>query len=205
MDKKPRTNVDFSKHELKIIKTDKVLIHHLKKPNTVIDSLTFINTEGIMAVTGDYGNWIFCREFHPSGKGSVSDTYWVEKLRNSSTQTSSEFSSEFTRKLIEENLNGALEDYGYEGEHLTKIKEYYNHLLDYVDLSEGEYVAEAYYNNTNKPDFIEAEDVPFEKETHYWLKVVFDAFEEICNRLNMSHQEILEKTNKRIKNKNLRK
>jgi len=183
MNKKPRTNVDFSKHELEVIKNNNVLIHRFKKPDTYCDSITFINAEGILAITGDYGNWIFCREFHPSAKGSVSDQYWAEKLKILSKQTSSEFSSKLTRELLEEGLNGGLEEWGYEDESLKKAKEYYNHLLSYVDSSEWEYAFEAYYNDTNRPDFVAAEDVPLEKETHYWLKVVFDAFEEICRRM----------------------
>ena len=40
----------------------------------------------LCVVTGDVGNWMFCREFHPSSKGHVSDYYWVEKLQMSSSQ-----------------------------------------------------------------------------------------------------------------------
>lgn len=53
-----RTNVDFSKHELTINKSDCTTVYYLKKPGTVVDSVRFINTNGILAVNGDYGNWI---------------------------------------------------------------------------------------------------------------------------------------------------
>jgi hypothetical protein len=69
-----RTNFDFSEHELIITKSDGLLVHTLKhKDYNKMYRFDFINTNGIMAVTGDYGNWMFCREFHPSPDGGVSD------------------------------------------------------------------------------------------------------------------------------------
>lgn len=175
-----RTDIDFSKHELIIKKNEDILIHYLKKPNTGIDSIKYINTSSIMAVTGDYGNWIFCREFHPSKEGYVSDGYWLEKLSIASSQEGEEFNSEDTRKEIEEGLKVKLEEYGYEGEELQQARDYYNELLRYVDLSESEYTSFAY---NNQPGFMDSEEVPHCKTTKSWLEVVFDGFNEICNRL----------------------
>ncbi len=70
---KKRTNLDFTKHELLITNQEGLLIHHLKVPNTVIYNVKFINTNGVMVVTGDLGHWIFCREFHPAPDEFVSD------------------------------------------------------------------------------------------------------------------------------------
>ena len=48
-----RTSVDFKDHELIIKETDDLSVYHLKKPDTYYDSVKFINTNGIMVVTGD--------------------------------------------------------------------------------------------------------------------------------------------------------
>ena len=93
MNKKRVSSLDFSKHVVTVEKQEGLLIHTLAIPGTITQSVKFINTQGIMAVTGDYGNWIFCREFHPSPTGSVSDSYWCEKLRISSRQDPYEFDS----------------------------------------------------------------------------------------------------------------
>ncbi|MBN2377042.1 MAG: hypothetical protein JXD22_11615 [Sedimentisphaerales bacterium] len=181
VERKKRTDADFSEFELHITHTEEICVHYLKKPGKMEGRVKFINTNGILAVTGDYGNWIFCREFRPSKDGHVSEQYWKEKLRFSSTQSGSHFSSADTRKVIESGLNGDLEEWGYEGSQLEQMKAYYQELLKSVDLSEGEYVAQAFYDD--RPSFLACEDVPFEKETDYCLLVVFDAFEDICDRI----------------------
>lgn len=177
---KNRTGIDFSEHELHITEQDGLLIHHLKKPNTYYECIKFINTNGIMAVTGDFGNWIFCREFHPSSEGGVSDMYWLEKLKIASSQEGEEFDSEATRKEIEDGIDHILEEYGYEGDTLKEAKEYYEYLLNYVDESEWYYEANAYMD---RPGFIDAEDVPNVKKTKIWLEIIFDGFDEICRRM----------------------
>lgn len=174
-----RCKIDFSEHEVLIAKQEDLAIYHLKKPNTFYDSVKFINTNGILAVTGDYGNWIFCREYHPSPKDFVSDHYWDEKLRTASSQVSDVYDSEDTEKQIRKKLNGGLVDYGYEGARLEEAKEYFEECLNYVD-SEYEYIAYAYHNY---PNFMDSEDVVFEKKYKGWLLAVFDAFDEICRRM----------------------
>jgi len=171
-----RSGLDFSKHEVIVTKTDEIMVHYLKKPNTGQDSIKFINTNGIMAVTGDYGNWIFCREFHPSadGDGFVSDGYWLEKLSIASTQKGTEFSYKETCKALRETLAEAEEE-GYDDDYI----EYLNTCLEIAGNGEQvDYEAYAYYNYPN-----DHEDIVFETEIKYWLKVVFDGFEEICRRL----------------------
>ena len=68
-----RTEVDFSKHVVEITKQEGLFVCYIRVPGTITNSVKFINTNDIMAVTGDFGNWIFCREFHPSATGGVSD------------------------------------------------------------------------------------------------------------------------------------
>lgn len=173
----PRAAVDFSKHELHITETDNVTIYKLKKPDTITQMVTFINCEGIMSVTGDYGNWVFCREFHPAHSGNVSDGYWIEKLRISSQQNPYEFDETATkaeiRKLIDEykETPDDFED-GY--------FEYLEDLLDYLYEGEYYYGAMAHYN---RPSYFEGESVPYVNKINIWLLVIFDAFEEICSRV----------------------
>jgi hypothetical protein len=170
---KRRTDVNFDKHELTVIDTNDVLIHKFKKSNTICCSITFINTQGIMAVTGDYGNWIFCREFHPSAEGFVSDSYWCEKLRISSTQKISDYDSEDTRKEMEKMISNEDENLDEED------REYLKSLLDYVDECEERYLV---YAHDNLPKNRDHEFVPYIKKLNPWLEVIFDAFDEICQR-----------------------
>ena len=166
-----RTNTDFSKHVLTETKREDLLVHTLAKSGTTMDSLTFINTNDIMAVTGNYGNWIFCREFHPSGSGKVSDTYWIEKLQLASSQDPYDFDGKKAKEEIEELLQDP-------DKSLTdKEKEWLNELSEATDGSEFEYIAVA----MNYPSSFLSEMIPKGKITKYWLLVVFDAFEEICH------------------------
>jgi len=178
---KNRTGIDFRDHELLITEQEGLLIHYLKKPDTICQSIKYINTNGIMAVTGDYGNWIFCREFHPTGEGGVSDQYWCEKLRIHSNQKDKDFNTELTVKQLWYGISKGLKEWGYEGEKLNQAKEFYSECIQHCD-SEWEYVAFAH--GYNKPSFIDHEEVPFVETIKPQLQVVFDGFDEICKRLN---------------------
>lgn len=167
-----RTDETFEDYVVTVKKSEHAVIHRIGKPNTRVGEVVFINVEGVLAVTGDYGNWIFCREFHPSKDGYVSDGYWCEKLKTSSPQTSGEFSPDKTEEEINERLKE--EDLNEE------CKVYYESLLNYVHDGEIYYLG---YAHSNMPDGMDHENVPFVKEMHYWLKAVFDAFDEICRRM----------------------
>lgn len=183
-----RSGVDFSKHEVIITQNEFVNIWYLKKPKTMCDSIKYINTNGILAVTGDYGNWIFCREFHPGPTTSgVSDGYWEEKLQISSTQQPEEYDSVNTQSAIEAMLNGGLQEYGYTDQKLEKMKTYMEGCLERVE-DELDYTNFAYREG---PSFIDHESVILVKKTKYWLTVVFDGFEEICERYNTGVLKLL--------------
>jgi len=173
---KKRTNVDYSKHEVFVTESEGLLIHHLKKPGTGIEAVKFINTQGILAVTGDFGNWIFCREFHPSPEGGVSDGYWCEKLQISSSQEPEEFDAEATKKEIIERLKDR--NSGYDKADRQYLKDCYRQLER--DDSEFWYSHFAY---ENLPSGHDHEFVPLVKRHKFWLKAVFDAFDEICSRM----------------------
>lgn len=168
-----RTNTDFSKHVLTTTKREGMLIHVLAKPGTNMDSVTFVNTNDIMAVTGDYGNWIFCREFHPSASGKVDERYWIEKLQVASSQDPYDFDGKAAKEEIEELLKDPEKSLSPEE------KEWLQELLEATDGSEFEYIAKV----MDYPASFPSEMIPKGKTTKYWLLVVFDAFEEICRRM----------------------
>lgn len=170
-----RIKPDFSKHEFRYMKDTYCTIFELKHTNyEKMYRIRFTNIDGHLVVTGDYGNWIFCREFHPHAGGGVSSGYWCEKLRINSEQDSHDFSEEKTANAIRTLLT--------EEEDLTEEEiEYLNGCLDSFTGCEFDYNAFAYRNNIGR--FQDYEYVPFEKVIKPQLQFVFDAFDEMCDRL----------------------
>lgn len=182
---KNRTGIDFSKHILleTHLKSDNhnVDIWDLKLPTSdYTNRVRFINSCNTLTVNGDFGNWVFCREFHPSKNGFVSDGYWDGKLSMSSQQSYSKFDSDETGRLIKELIKSGLQEYGYEGKELRDAKSWFRELLKYTD-DEFEYIYEA-YRGYARPDFLDFEIVPIGKTRHVWLSIVYDAFDELCHR-----------------------
>ena len=173
-----RTKIDFSKHELKITQFDGVLIHEFKIPDTRNCMLIFINTCGVMTVTGNFGNWVFCREFHPSAnyESGVSEGYWDNKLEILSVQKSHEYDAEETSKSIDEFKKTFEEIYGREMD--EDEMDWVEQLEKNVD-DEHEYIYLA-YRYRERPRYIDDESVPFGKKRHFWLNAVYDGFDEIC-------------------------
>jgi len=168
-----RTQIDFSKHIVDVTKNGTIVIYHIHQPepDTYTNSVKFINTSGIMAVTGDFGNWIFCREFHPSQE-KVCDSYWCEKLSISSSQDPYEFDSDTAKEEIDEMLET--------DKNLSKEeKEWLMNLYDEADQGEYSYIAKA----MDRPSSFESECIPRGKNTKKWLLAIFDAFDEICERM----------------------
>lgn len=176
-----RTGLDFTNHELIIRDSEDSVVYYLKKPCTRKDSIKYINTNGIMAVTGDYGNWIFCREFYPSAKEQVSGQYWEEKLTNSSCQKPLEFDSEGTK----EDINKLLEE---EDDLSNEEKEYLNKLLALADDNFFDYEYFAHRENCGR--FDDNEHVPKRMKRNYWLDAVFDGFDEMCRRMKEEKENI---------------
>jgi len=168
-----RSKIDFSNHEVILNQDTSGLVVTVKIPNTSMNSVVFINSNGIMAVTGDFGNWIFCREFHPlqGEKSKVSDSYWLEKLKIASVQEPSKYDSEATRESLEKLIA--------DKEHSKEVRNFYKELLDYVE-DEIEYTYEAYRSYKCPVDF---DDIPFEKKLNNWLLAIFDAYDYACEKL----------------------
>ncbi len=175
-----RTGLDFSGHDVYELRRGDSITYTIKIPNREkFHRINFINIDGVMVVTGDFGNWMFNREFHPGVDNFVSSGYWHEKLRYASTQDGKDFDHQATEEDIKEGINGGLEKYGYSGEELEKLKEYYRELLYYIEFSEEEY---RHYAYNEMPGFYDSEGIPYRMKTKVWLESVFDAFDEMCER-----------------------
>jgi hypothetical protein len=168
---KKRTDVDFSQHKL-VNNEYKMFgdIWSLKLDNTQNNFIKFINIDGLMVVTGDRGNWIFNREFKPDPVGYVSDGYWVEKLMTSSCQNPYIFDGGVAR----EQITDLIKDNDYKTN--MNLDKWLNDLLE-CDVSELKSKIE------ENPENLDFELLPDGKKLRYDLLVVFDAFDEICDRL----------------------
>lgn len=182
---KKRTSIDFSRHQLKVTQQDGVLIHEFKRPDTINCALTFINCRGIMSVTGDFGNWIFCREFHPSARNNdlVSDGYWDEKLQTRSKQEAEKYDADTTTELLKD-FRFTFSDY-FGREMDEEESDWVEQLENNVD-DETDYTHLAY---REKPYNIDYEYVPFGKKHYYWLDAVYDGFDAICLHLYNKSQD----------------
>ena len=185
---KKRSNWDFSEHThtVEIFKSEKgneIRVDHFQKGDSNIGYIKFVNDDRGLSIFGDFGNWIFCRPFHPSADGYVSDDYWIEKLKMSSIQVFEQLDFDSIILDINELINSGLEDYGYEGDDLIEAKEWYQELLEVAEGEDKfEYTYKA-YRDSPKPDFIDYGEIPYYKEIPMQLNIIFDAFDEICNRM----------------------
>lgn len=177
--RKKKTNWDFSKYDLTISKSSNCKIYTIHDGGASCGKVVFINANGIMAVTGDFYNWIFCREFHPSKEGYVSEHYWCEKLQIASGQTAYIYDSKETDEELNRMINIGCEEHGFEGDQLKEMKEYYEDCIMYSD-NEEEYNVFAY---NNLPDFVDYESIIKVEVIKKQLLIIFDAFNEICSRL----------------------
>lgn len=168
------SNIDFSEHKLKITEYPTITIYDFKKPKTVTCGIKFIVGEGVTSVTGDFGNWVFCREFYPTTGDGVSRGYFDEKLEIYSVQKSSKFDSEKTLNRIQEFIDEFVEYYNREPNEEE---------LDWLERLECEVYDEFSYINVayrETPPSIEYENVPFVESRHPQLNIVYDAFNKIC-------------------------
>lgn len=176
--KNRRTDVNWSRHEhsTKIFKCgdEEIRVDILKRPDTICGMVKFTNTSDTLTVSGDYGNWVFCRPFHPSKNGYVSDHYWVEKLKICSQQR---FDNEIDFKETIKEINNLREECSSEEEILWLDE------LESICANEDfvEYLHKAF---REYPKDFEHEYIPIAYKTPVWLPIIFDAFNEMCCRIH---------------------
>lgn len=185
-----RTNIDFSKHEVTVIKHDGILIHHFKRPETTDHMLTFINACGVMTVTGDFGNWVFSREFHPTANNEsdvdeyyVDDCYWDEQLMTASNQDYEIYDAKTALKEIKEFK---------ENFHKIYKREMDWDEQDWIESLERNVDDEISYRQIlyfEKPSTIDSELIPYGKYRHYWLEAIYDGFDALCEALRKKETE----------------
>lgn len=175
-----RSQIDFSEFTLEVIQEGSTLIHKVRKTNhSHWYAVTFINTQGKMFVTGDYGEWIFNREFHPSEEGQVSDGYWLEKMRTGTSQVVSMYDGDATYKELKELLDN-------EDNHLNEEeREFIEELMGCAE-DEVEYTYKAYRELNAPGRFSDYFDIPFCKKLNAWVPIIFDYFEFVCWKLKES-------------------
>lgn len=183
-----RTTWDFSKHihTVEIFTSEQgneIRVDHFQQGNSNYGYIKFVNDDRGLSVFGDFGNWVFCRPFYPSVEGYVSDGYWNEKLKIGSSQDHAKYDSKSTEEKLKQMIKSGLQDYGYNGKDLKKAKKWFTDLLDYVD-DELEYTYHAFRGDN--PTEIDYENIPFCKKGSVQLEIIFDAFDEICNRMENS-------------------
>lgn len=178
--RKKLTDFDFSNHihTVDIIKNTSdifIRVDSLRKENSESEYIRFINNSYGMSVFGDCGNWIFDRPFIPEKESYINVPYWLEKLHANSIQSFNEF--DFSE--IEKDINQKISEIENNKEDYCKPDELiraYIQLLDncFDDIA----YLNAIYNST-----LNNEDIPIYKLIPKQLLIVFDAFNEICIRL----------------------
>ena len=170
-----RTNIDFTNFSLTINECE-YLTYVLK--NDVGSIIKFITDDSHLYVVGDYGNWIFNRNFIPVNGGSVLDYYWVRLLRERSTQNPFIFSKHKTCITIDAMIVNIEVNYPNDSQKKIDLIKYFKNSKEYVD-NEQEYL---WFVSEHKPNWY-LNDIIVEYDYMYDILVVFDAFEEICRTL----------------------
>jgi hypothetical protein len=183
-----RTGLDFSEHVFtnQTYSTEEgphMNVYTLKRPDSGCDLVRFIVGYGITTASGDYGDWVFGREFTPSGGYYVSDGYWLGKISTHDSGASGiEFDPDGTRKEIEEKLTKEWQEENLDRVLTEYEEDYLNECLEATwDGCTFVYESVAFRQNTGY--FEDSESVPFVTKTKTWLLYVFDAFDEMCRRL----------------------
>lgn len=170
--------VDWSKHVVVKEQIDFCTIHTLWIPNSSFNMVRFINAGGICAVTGDFGNWIFCRQFIPHWGQYCDPSYWDEKLQIASQQKAHQYDPYKTDEAIKRRMNSSTCD--------PVERRYLNEVMEYVHENEMMYTIQAY---NNLPDGYDHDTMIIEKSRHHWLDVVYDAYNEIVKRITNEAKE----------------
>ena len=170
-----RTDMDWSKH---IVEAETVgdfaTIHRLRIPDSICLMVEFINMHdrGLL-VRGDFGSWIFSQCFYPSRDGEVLEQYWLEKLLIANNRQDVH---DFSRGVLDAEIEDLVE--------FSKEAGRYNQTKDFIEslrlcASKEEVVSSWDY----APNWVDPEDYPEGLDICERLKIIFDAFDEICRRM----------------------
>ncbi len=178
------TNIDFSKHLLSVASMNseefECKIYHLYIPNINYDYIDVIVSEGITAVTGDFGNWIFNMEIHFEEFMGFEVDYLLYQLKTSSSQNPYEVDIGATEKEIEKFRKSV--DVSLCNLNSEEFEIFCNDLFRSLKKGEQQYnnfIAEgAIHFTTGISIPVIVKKIPFA------LASVFDAFEVILNRVN---------------------
>lgn len=185
-----RTRIDFSKHELMMQEQtfSGLVLYMLYIPGRGrFHEFIILSGLGVTSVTGDFGNWIFNREIGFGSEDGICDSYWSDKLKHNSIQDPYELDPEVTIKeidrLLEEKTKPENSDEEDEDDRLDEEEiEYLEELRECV-YDEIEFNHKAYRDSVGR--FREDYDsIPREQKLDSSLLAVFDAFDEINNRIS---------------------
>lgn len=170
----------FENHIFSIEECGKFTIYKLKHPEySMMYKVEFIVGNNLTVVTGDYGNWVFCREFHPKTGEISSYNYLDEKLEINSVQKSTEFSTEETIKQLKHFVDNFTNNYGREMNEEER---------EWVDLLDSSVFDEIEYTNTafrEKPNSIDYDEVPFGTRRLRRLEIVYNALDVMCEKISI--------------------
>lgn len=171
-----RTTIDLSEHELVVNKSDILTIYEFKIPGMFFKRAIFVagSDIGITAITSDYGNWIFDHSFHPQKDKYVDDAYWIQKLRENSCQEPTVFDSAFCDSQIKELLD-------------TQEDVLTDEDREFLYGLQGSIINEQAYNNfvfANRDMWSDTyADLPTGRKVRQHLLILFDMFDEMCERI----------------------
>lgn len=191
MQKGKRTQQDWSQHKWRReVFTNpegkEITIDHLQKGNSNAHYILFINDTRGLTVRGDYGNWVFCRNFIPSADTeSISGGYWMEKLTIGSTQKFEFLDFECIEQDFKDRFEGWMFENDYNTSQLEEIEEWKNEMLEALEGKDRiDYLYKAY--RTPNPIGWSCEDFPHDhKKIPVRLNILFDGFEEICRQMKV--------------------
>ncbi len=185
-----RTNWDFSQNILTITEYKNNTVYDFKRPDSIVGRVKITNIEGICLITGDFGRWSFCREFHPLNNATVSEEYWLEKLNQNSTQQPTEWNPNDNKQALYELINELKQEFHdeyqkYDHNH-NKFKEelddhieFINDLIGYTE-DEIEFIS---FAKEHHPNNFDTERIPEYRSIKHQLNIVFDAFEQMAKQL----------------------
>lgn len=188
MERTKHSDWDFSNYLLEIKKDNLCTIHTLTLRDSGIGRTSFINANDRLFVTGDFKNWVFCRCFVPSAKGYVSPSYWVEKATILSEQECKEFDPEETEKELQEKLELYIFE-EYDESPAKFLSDYDFGSDDTIDYLQGclervyDHEDYQYFAYRELPNDWDCESVIYCKKIKQQFLIIFDAFNEICKRL----------------------